>query len=83
MAQLICSSLFCIRVFVGCLSQVACSACPFLLKCSCAPDVRAQEFNNTNHAFEIKMTRDSVLEVCPEDGDTQAIPTARFNVRAG
>jgi hypothetical protein len=39
-----------------------------------------QQFNQTNHDFEIQLERDSIIEPCADDGDAQAIPDIQYHV---
>ncbi len=40
-----------------------------------------QQYNSTNHDFEIQLEKDSVLELCPEDEESRSIPDIVYNVR--
>ena len=43
-----------------------------------------QQFNSTNHDFEITLQRDSAIELCaPDDDEARAIPEIQFNVSGG
>ncbi len=42
-----------------------------------------QQYNHTNHQYEIKLDRNSQLERMPEDQDTAAIPAVNYNVGFG
>eukprot|EP00803_Ostreobium_quekettii_P006045 evm.model.scf_430.4 EVM.evm.TU.scf_430.4 scf_430:16968-25836(+) len=39
------------------------------------------QFNHTNHQFEIRLERQSVLERCPEDNSTSHIPRVQYQFR--
>jgi hypothetical protein len=60
----------------NCCSALHVITAPCHLPLSCA----LQQFNNTNHNFEVRLERDSHIEQVPEDEETAIIPRIQYNV---
>lgn len=45
-----------------------------------APCQWLQQFNNTSHQYEIRLERNSTVDLQPEDPETEAIPIVQYNV---